>query len=47
MRTREVKMQRILKFAGIMAGLMAISVLGITIRRSAFKNQGYELNRLP
>ena len=39
-------MQRILKFAGIMIGLMAISVLGITISRYAFKNQGFELNRL-
>ena len=39
-------MQRILKFAGIMVGLIAISVLGIYTSKHAFKNQSYELNRL-
>ena len=39
-------MQRILKFAGIMIGLIIISVFGIYTGRHAFKNQGYELKRL-
>ena len=46
MRTREVKMQRILKFAGIMIGLIIIPVLGLYISKHAFGNQSYELNRM-
>jgi hypothetical protein len=42
----EVKMVRILKFAGIMVGWMAITGWGISTIRQAFENQSYELNRL-